>query len=115
MNSPVEQPKSFELPSQWEVDPRSLPMLVNQIMVQPGINAQLDGSGPAGVYLRFGHANTPIFPDNPTPDMVADLGTIPVTVVGQFYLTMDIVRNLRDSMDSLMKTFGNEAGTEDEH
>ncbi|MFC3299601.1 hypothetical protein FJV46_10510 [Arthrobacter agilis] len=105
MTTHAEDPQNFQLPSQWEIDPRSQPLFVNQVMVQPGINALPDGSAPAGIYVRFGHAMPPLFPDNPTPEMISEFGAIPVTVTGQFYLTLDIVRNLRDSLDNILKAF----------
>lgn len=89
-----------QLQVNWEVDPRSVPAICNQVMLQPGLN-DAHGSS-AGVYVRMGHLNPPIFTGDGQPS-AESVGTLPVVVIGNYFLPLNSARSLRDALDQALK------------
>lgn len=101
----AQKPVEISLGAQWEYDTRGRPALANQVLIQ---HAMPDGSTgkPTGMYIRLGHVNPPIFTGEMSQEVAQTLGPLPVVVVGDFYLPLQSVIALRDSLNEALRNAG---------
>lgn len=91
--------------AEWEYDSRALPAVANQVLIQ---HAMFDGNTgrPTGMYIHLGHVNPPIFKAEMSAEQASNIDTLPVVVVGNFYLPMQSVIALRNSLDEALRNAG---------
>lgn len=93
MSAQPDEPKSFDIRAEWETDSRSVPAVVNQAILRPGIDGN-DGSM-QGVYLQLGHVNPPL--DEPHDGM-----TLPIVQLGHFFITEGALRQLAENCSAAL-------------
>ncbi|WP_284985466.1 hypothetical protein [Arthrobacter sp. fls2-241-R2A-172] len=101
-------PQSHEqvaVAAEWEYDTRALPAVANQVLIQ---HAMFDGNTghPTGMYIHLGHVNPPIFKGEVSAGQAQSIAALPVVVVGNFYLPMQSVVALRDSLNEALRNAG---------
>jgi hypothetical protein len=94
--------KSVSIQAQWVLNPGEIPAVFNQILIQPGstIADKLDGC-----YLTFGHVAPPVIPDGLSQEQLEDysrVNVLPVTPVGRYFVTLDRLTELRDTIDDFL-------------
>lgn len=94
-NHGVDTPEIVEmthtLQANWELDPRRMPLLANQVLLQSPATL---GSKPESVLLTLGHVNPPLLQAPVTEEALRNLTSNPVMPVGYFNLPMDLARRL---------------------
>lgn len=100
-----EAEQSVQVAVQWLPPAAGAPVTVNQFLIQGGPPvgqaAEVDG-----VFLTLGTLVPPYFSPDLTPEQIQQFVVNPpvalVTPVGQFFLTMDRMRELRDHINSVL-------------
>ena len=92
-SAPVSVPPGAEalsMKSQWAINPMNAPTAVNQILLQLGLPAG-EGHNSDGIYLSFGHLQTPVVPQPLTDEMKVQLENTLFTVMplATFFLTRE--------------------------
>ncbi|WP_269997202.1 hypothetical protein [Arthrobacter sp. B2a2-09] len=94
-----------EIGAKWEYDPRQLPTVVNQVLIQHAMaDAQTGRSN--GMYISLGHVNPPVFIGEMSAEQASNIDPLPVVIVGSFYLPMQSVIALRDSLSEALRNGG---------
>jgi hypothetical protein len=95
----------FQIQAQWVIDPGSIPVTVNQILLQSSVPTASTGR-PDGVYVTFGHLNPPMIMDPTDPEQIAaaSRGVYPVTSVARVYVSRERLVSFRDAIDSFLNT-----------
>lgn len=94
-----------QIGAKWEYDPRQLPSVANQVLIQHAMADGLTGR-PTGMYISLGHVNPPVFTGEMSPEQATDIDPLPVVVVGSFYLSIQSAIALRDSLSEALKQGG---------
>lgn len=93
--------QQIEIKTLWEVDPRAIPVVTNQVMLRmaPGI-----ANTPQGVQVTLGFVNTPFAQEG---EHQTPLREIPVVPVGDYYMPMDVAVRLHEQLGQLLgEVFG---------
>jgi hypothetical protein len=102
-----ETPPSLQIQARWSLDPASMPVFANQVLVQAGppANGRLDS-----IYLTFGHINPP-FVDTAqigvglSQEDVAGV-VFPVLPVARVALTLEKLLEMRAAIDNFLQSSG---------
>lgn len=89
---------AFELQASWEIDPRAVPSVANQVMLRVSGG---DGGVPQGVQLTFGYVNGPVAPSNATREQIQSL-VAPIVPVGDIYLPLEAAAKLHEVLGQLI-------------
>lgn len=79
------------------MDPGTQPMVINQVMFRPGLNARQDGR-PSGFYMTVGHITPPALSPGASVEEVNSMGPIPIALAGYFFIPLGFTEELRDHL-----------------
>lgn len=94
----------FPVQTVWNLNPSSVPMPVNQILIQGG-GQLMNGVDSNEYFLTLGHVNPPaILPgsDGTIPTEALQGVVLPITPVGQFTITRERLQEFRAVLDEFL-------------
>jgi hypothetical protein len=78
----------LQVQAQWDLDPRQIAVLANQILIQPGLSVGPSQSD--GFYLVLGHISPPAFPSAEAAEAARSGGAVlPVVPVARVFVTQE--------------------------